>query len=1221
MPIPFTGNPFRKPTRTQKYYTDFIPKDDIDTDKALEGYLKRLSKPESPKRNTDDLVYAGLASLSLIDALLPAEKIDRFKPVQPQETYNQHPYGTGSQAIMQHGGPVKSSKGGTPSSGGLPPWLYKNKQGELHVITEKLPTTNEFAGENAWMQDWVKKRASKFNKFAGEQYKVENPFMSLFGASKENVVDTKKKMEKTVLNNLKTVKYMDGKNSIPGDAFVPFVHGEYSPYHHNIFFPLTPDKGNVAHETAHAARLSYFPGVQKHINETLSKDPIYKKQTDNYLKSPSEIYSRIFALRRTLNLKPEEKVTPELIKKKKEGNYFYNYQELDNIMSEDSLIKLMNDLVNKKSSSIPKANAGGSLSSSKAKEMLRDGKANGRKLTKKQKKYFGMVASGKAPGGIELPLDPNDPKYFKSDPLFNSYESLQHMIGAGGNPLQNKYGKMFAAGTHKTGIDLKERQALLDSVSIHNQANPNMSPEDRVASFFETPSNNPIVQKWREKFKSYGYGPREVFNSSPNIETQALISNSKKPVPYVASLKKGGELGGNNLNVNWGGDVKKISFNPYDGGTIEFKGDSHTEGGMGISYGNKNVEVEGGETGIKDSEGTLHIMGNMYVPGTKSKFKTVSKKIAEKEEEYDHVKTLGSVLVNTIEPKNGWDKLKFNAGEVMMKGGDMGQRDLITKKQDLTDLQRAMLDTAQEFNLDPEKFSQGENRKAKKGTWSKAASGEAIDPTPQFAKLKAMVEANLKALYPNQKVKVVETGAERDISEQRGLRGMGASKTSVSLHNLGGARDYLLYVDGKLIKTTSVYKKVVQEPAKELGLHPIGDWDAGHISAVQEGKGRTFADLLKAHPDIEGSKSYEKTVDYLFQLIKKGEADKQEIHAYNQLTGSGVKLSEGKTNIDYKKYAKNLPKEGTWFNQNFIPTGTPTTDDPDITLTDVPLTSKPPIETPPVTATPPYQKLDPPSTKRNIPTNQEGLHPLQVLPEIFAFAQNKEEPVPMQQYTPDLFEPYQVTYQERRNDNTATFNALSRQLEDNPAALANIAAQKYQADGAVGAEEFRTNQGISNEVTNKNIALLNDAELKNLSLADQQMVRQSQAKSNTKAQNQLILNSLAGKYLQNRSDNRRLSLYENLYNYRFDEEGKAQNYNPDAVFNIAENVQSSNTGPYATTKVKTDAFGLPKETTTTNPSEKQKKEIDLKLQILENKKNIMSMFKNMNKGWKFNLSR
>jgi hypothetical protein len=53
----------------------------------------------------------------------------------------------------------------------------------------------------------------------------------------------------------------------------------------------------------------------------------------------------------------------------------------------------------------------------------------------------------------------------------------------------------------------------------------------------------------------------------------------------------------------------------------------------------------------------------------------------------------------------------------------------------------------------------------------------------------------------------------------------------------------------------------------------------------------------------------------------------------------------------------------------------------------------------------------------------------------------------------------------------------------------------------VGADEFRMNQ--SKKVYSQNRATMNDAQLKNIGLYDQQYIRQSQAKSNTKAITQL----------------------------------------------------------------------------------------------------------------------
>lgn len=46
---------------------------------------------------------------------------------------------------------------------------------------------------------------------------------------------------------------------------------------------------------------------------------------------------------------------------------------------------------------------GGTVSQSKAKEILKDGKSNNKKLTKKQKDYFGWIAGGKAEMGTQMP--------------------------------------------------------------------------------------------------------------------------------------------------------------------------------------------------------------------------------------------------------------------------------------------------------------------------------------------------------------------------------------------------------------------------------------------------------------------------------------------------------------------------------------------------------------------------------------------------------------------------------------------------------------------------------------------------------------------------------------------------------------------------------------------------------------------------------------------------
>lgn len=184
------------------------------------------------------------------------------------------------------------------------------------------------------------------------------------------------------------------------------------------------------------------------------------------------------------------------------------------------------------------------------------------------------------------------------------------------------------------------------------------------------------------------------------------------------------------------------------------------------------------------------------------------------------------------------------------------------------------------------------------------------------------------------------------------------------------------------------------------------------------------------------------------------------------------------------------------------------------------------------------------------PSNAEGLNSNQLLGEMYALSQNQEEPVQAQQYTPQLASPYSVSLQDQMNEITAQTRAAQRMAQGNPAAQAAIAAQAYEAINKVKGEEFRMNQGIADKVYTGNIAAMNDAKLKNLGILDQQYARQAQAKSNTKAVTQAALNSISDKYAKNSLENRTLKTYENMYNYRYDANGRLINMNQMPEFNI-----------------------------------------------------------------------
>jgi hypothetical protein len=182
------------------------------------------------------------------------------------------------------------------------------------------------------------------------------------------------------------------------------------------------------------------------------------------------------------------------------------------------------------------------------------------------------------------------------------------------------------------------------------------------------------------------------------------------------------------------------------------------------------------------------------------------------------------------------------------------------------------------------------------------------------------------------------------------------------------------------------------------------------------------------------------------------------------------------------------------------------------------------------------------------PTDAEVLDPRQLSGEMLALATNQVEPVQAQTFQPQLNVPYDISLQDIINKNQADYRAAQRMIGYNPAALAALNAQKYQANQQVLGEQFRMNQAMRDKVFAENRNILNQSNLQNLGILDQQYGRQQEALSKTKATAQAALNSISAKYLQNKADNRALQTYENLYNYRFDPRFRAMNMNPLAQF-------------------------------------------------------------------------
>ena len=195
------------------------------------------------------------------------------------------------------------------------------------------------------------------------------------------------------------------------------------------------------------------------------------------------------------------------------------------------------------------------------------------------------------------------------------------------------------------------------------------------------------------------------------------------------------------------------------------------------------------------------------------------------------------------------------------------------------------------------------------------------------------------------------------------------------------------------------------------------------------------------------------------------------------------------------------------------------------------------------------------------PTNaNQPLDPDQLTPEYYALATNQLDPVQAQTFQPMLDTPYDISFNDQLNAVDSQSRAAIRAAGSNPAAQAQIMAQALEAKNKVLGEQSRINQTNKMQTYSKNRDLLNDAQLKNLAILDQQYVRQSQAKSNTRTQALEALKSISAKTAQNRLENKQLATYENMYNYRFSPSGRAINVNAPAQFNIPGigNINASN---------------------------------------------------------------
>jgi hypothetical protein len=201
------------------------------------------------------------------------------------------------------------------------------------------------------------------------------------------------------------------------------------------------------------------------------------------------------------------------------------------------------------------------------------------------------------------------------------------------------------------------------------------------------------------------------------------------------------------------------------------------------------------------------------------------------------------------------------------------------------------------------------------------------------------------------------------------------------------------------------------------------------------------------------------------------------------------------------------------------------------------------------------------------PSDAEQLDPRQLYGEMNALASNQEEGVQMQSYQPQMAASHDIYLGDQLANVHAAFAPAKRAAASNPALLAQIAAQEQESTNKILGEQFRMNQAEKANVYGKNVDELNRAKQINMGEFDKQFMRQAEGRANTKAVKQLALNSMADKFAKNKLENRQLKTYENLYNYRQNDNGQFVNMNAPAQFN-------TQVGAYDPSLTTRDASGL-----------------------------------------------
>jgi hypothetical protein len=624
------------------------------------------------------------------------------------------------------------------------------------------------------------------------------------------------------------------------------------------------------------------------------------------------------------------------------------------------------------------------------------------------------------------------------------------------------------------------------------------------------------------------YDVEDLLKEDPTMDTLRTGGHIRQNYSYPQDQFN---LGGS-LQTTWGGYAEPISQNPYlpgTGETVMFRGNSHEEGdgkgrtGIGVKYGGDDGEyspyMEYGRDGVED---------------------------------------VTDVEVERGEPAIEMPDTDSDAGTKFGYGGEKKSMvvygNLIAPKQFLPQAE------GKKFKNYVKDLSQKEEKINKSLDKDVNALNNMQVYTP-FDKLKMdALQANL--IGKNMKLK--------EIADDK----MEAAFVQSALHDT--SKEYGLDVDALAKGKVKIDKKAQQEMARfGKEIFKAQDGTTTPPSTVDQAK---YAEIKRLYERA-------KTEGAGGKKSKSAEEFQKKFHEYFPEFAKDVILSspkgvtaKGKGKYKTIEELKNAPLEdilSTNVDQYFgprteqymaklqKPTFTPqkiqtTPGMPQPKFKDVPRIPEEKLKEIPQKPKFPWEDLVNQVLPYTRPSDVD--YNVDLSPEMMALSMNQLDPVPAQLYQPQLLTPYDISLQDQLNEVTAQSRSAERMAGGDPSALASIMGQASRAKSNILGEQFRQNQAQRMGVYNQNIGTLNDAKLKNLAILDEQAKRKAMAETNTKAQAQAAANSISDKIAKNKLENRTLQTYENLYNFRYDDQGRALNYNPLAQFNTTVGQRGSSSG-------------------------------------------------------------